>query len=752
MLGIAKKILQFWKRWLWGTSICAAICIIFYWDVLRAPAESIVGGNDLSNMFRIWLDFAKSSVRAGEFPLWNPYLFSGASFISDPQPALFYPPTWLALFMPTTRALGIILVFHIWWASVGTYGWLRSMNCSRWASISGAAIFAFSGYTFARVQAGHIGVITTGSWLPWGLWMVDRLTDSDSFRWRDLSFGAICVGMALLAGHIATAFYVLLMIGVYAIYKSWRSNKKKTSSTFSRIIFMFVMGFVLSSVQLIPFIKSITSSTRLGSADYEFASRFSWPVGYLVTLLVPNFFGEPVKTGYWGDGVYDEMIFYVGVLALFLLPLAWKAVRRGRFWIITGACSLVIAFGGYSIAHRLLVRFIPFFSSLRAPARAGFIFTIAMAVLAGLAITALQEADPKTREEWLNIYRKPWIGFLIAGAIMVVVAGFLLYAWGRDTNSAAGRFWHLANQTSMFCVLLGLSFAWVRAWNVSVLTKWLPILAAAIILFDLWSLGTQVVQVVPAPLNAYWRIVSENTDANTGRVLPWGLDILQQNGAMSYSVRSVFGYNPMEDQEYNDYTTSVADPRAKVYDLLNVAYVSTDSPIELDEGDTLSLLAKEHGVRIYSRSTAMPRVWMAAETVQVEDKNILDYINDSSYNPLQTTIVLPGETCSGKEPGTVQIKQEELNNLTATVDSNGGMVVFSERFAPGWQAFIDGKNVSLYRVDGLLRGVCAPAGKHSIELKYQPAFLAWGVVLSISALLVIVIGFVIPVRARKTSS
>ncbi|MCU0522018.1 MAG: hypothetical protein MUF84_15170 [Anaerolineae bacterium] len=142
------------RLWVW--LLCAVLCVALFWDVLLAPADTIVGGNDLASMFRIWLDFAKSALRAGELPLWNPYLFSGTSFVSDPQPSIFYPPTWLALALPTPRALGLIIILHVWWSMVGAVQWLRSetdrsgLPLSWSGALAGASVFAFSGYPASK--------------------------------------------------------------------------------------------------------------------------------------------------------------------------------------------------------------------------------------------------------------------------------------------------------------------------------------------------------------------------------------------------------------------------------------------------------------------------------------------------------------------------------------------------------------------------------------------------------------------------
>jgi hypothetical protein len=408
MDGIKERIGGVWRA-AWPVATLAALCVVFFWDVLWLPGDRIVAGNDLTNMFTHWLSFARFSLQQGQLPLWNPYLSSGLPFVANPQPALFYPPTWLALLLPVPKALGLIIVLHLWLAGVGMVAWLRSEGASRAGALLGGATFAFSGYFFVRVQAGHLGVITTGTWLPFVLWACRRAVTRRS--WKLAVLGGLPVGLSILAGHTASFLYVALGLAAYAIFCAWEIwREERSAKAAARPVawagLMLVVGLALAAVQVLPMVELVTRSVRQ-TADYDFAARFSWPPGYLLTLLAPNFFGEPLHTGYWGDGIYDEFIFYVGVLPLLLALLALKLRHRLEpFLFALGLGALLLAFGEYGALHRLFYRFVPLFQSARAPARAGFLFTAAAAALVGLIVTALQSADREER----SVRRWPWPG------------------------------------------------------------------------------------------------------------------------------------------------------------------------------------------------------------------------------------------------------------------------------------------------------------------------------------------------------
>ncbi|WP_455584256.1 YfhO family protein [Bacteroides sp.] len=88
---------------------------------------------------------------------------------------------------------------------------------------------------------------------------------------------------------------------------------------------------------------------------------------------------------------------------------------------------------------------------------------------------------------------------------------------------------------------------------------------------------------------------------------------------------------------------------------------------------------------------------------------------------------LKGMTESFKEDSvsTVKLIGYEPNHLTYETSSpKDGVIVFSEIYYPkGWKATIDGQPVEIARANYILRAINVPAGKHTIEMRFDPGSL-----------------------------
>jgi uncharacterized membrane protein YfhO len=92
------------------------------------------------------------------------------------------------------------------------------------------------------------------------------------------------------------------------------------------------------------------------------------------------------------------------------------------------------------------------------------------------------------------------------------------------------------------------------------------------------------------------------------------------------------------------------------------------------------------------------------------------------------------ETCAGTDH--VELVEHAADRLAIRADmACAGMVVLSDAFYPGWRARVDHQTASILEVDGAMRGVSVPRGRHDITMRYRPASAIAGAALSIFGVL-----------------
>ena len=85
-------------------------------------------------------------------------------------------------------------------------------------------------------------------------------------------------------------------------------------------------------------------------------------------------------------------------------------------------------------------------------------------------------------------------------------------------------------------------------------------------------------------------------------------------------------------------------------------------------------------------------------------------------------------------------------------NNNLGLAVFSEMYyADGWNATIDGKSIPYFRADYALRSMKIPAGKHTIEFKFEPQVVKTGSTIALISfiLMILLLGSAIYFERKK---
>src|SRR5207237_5800545 len=84
----------------------------------QLPHEPIANSAiaDSALLYLPWNVFERDAIRDGEWPLWDPFTFSGAPFAANSQSQLYYPLTWLLWLLPLSGAIQLLTLFNVWFA------------------------------------------------------------------------------------------------------------------------------------------------------------------------------------------------------------------------------------------------------------------------------------------------------------------------------------------------------------------------------------------------------------------------------------------------------------------------------------------------------------------------------------------------------------------------------------------------------------------------------------------------------------
>jgi len=176
---------------------------------------------------------AALTVRGGNLPLWNPYIFSGMPLHGAAQAGVLFPPNWfyLAFSIPVATNLMMLTTYAL--AALGAYLYARRSG----ASIAGAMVssFVWQWSAFMVCQIGHTNIVQTAACLPWILWAIDGY-GLTSRKWRGLWI-SVFVAVQVFAGHPQTLVYSLLLISAYAVVMA-RAAKQTRGAYWRSLLFI----------------------------------------------------------------------------------------------------------------------------------------------------------------------------------------------------------------------------------------------------------------------------------------------------------------------------------------------------------------------------------------------------------------------------------------------------------------------------------------------------------------------------------
>ena len=276
--------------------------------------------SDLLDFYYPQRVYLADHLKQGQIPLWTPYQQNGFPFLAEAQTGIFYPPN-LILFrlLPTPLAFNWSIILSSFILSFGTYFFLKTLKLDRLAAFFGSLVITFSGFFITHLK--HVPLIQAAAFLPWAFLFIEKLISLSQKKYA--IFLALALSFSILAGHLPTAYSVILFSLFYFILRLNLEFKSHSETARPIVLFLFslLLAILLSAIQLFPTAEMFPYSSRNVQSLPSFTNM---PIDQLITFINPYYFGdasqatyEPERPSFW------ENLGYVGIISLVLSLMAF---------------------------------------------------------------------------------------------------------------------------------------------------------------------------------------------------------------------------------------------------------------------------------------------------------------------------------------------------------------------------------------------------------------------------------------------
>lgn len=495
-------------------------------------------------------------------------------------------------------------------------------------------------------------------------------------------------------------------------------------------------------------------------------------------------------TQYFGDQPMTSGPVYVGAFVLMLFILGCFIVKGPMKWALLGATifSILLSWGkNFMGLTDFFIDYIPMYNKFRAVSS---ILVIAEFTIPLLAILTLKEilTKPELLKEKLKYI---YISFGLTGglALLFAIAPRLFFPTYIPGNEMAALQNALpADQLSPIIanleemrVHLFTSDAWrsffivtigtllLLAYNAKKLkATWTVAAIALLCLGDMWSVNKRYLydeQFIPkSEQTTTFRktqtdeLILQDPSLDY-RVLNFAGNTFEENNT-SYWHKSVGGYHAAKLRRYQEMIDHhIAKEMQAAYQEVATAGGQMDS-VNAAKFPVLNMLntkyfifpAGQQGQTVpIENPYTFGNAWFIDKIQYVNNAN--EEIDAIGQVDLQQTAIVDSkfkEALKGVNEGykdslsTIRLTSYEPNQLVYETSSpQDGIVVFSEIYYPGWTATIDGKPADIARADYILRAMNVPAGKHTIEMRFDPQSLHITEGIAYGAMALLLVGVII---------
>ena len=586
------------------------------------------------------------------------------------------------------------------------------------------------------------------------------------------AFGIFVIAGILAIGANATS---LLATAEYAKY----STRGKSELTFS---------------------PDGSKSTSDNAMTHDYITEYSYGIAESFNLISPRIFGgsngENIGTNtnmyefligksvpedqakefvssmpaYWGDQPIVAAPAYIGAVVFFLCLVAlFLDKRKIKYVFVAGTVfSLILSWGkNFHILTDFFIDTIPIYNKFRAVSSIQVILELCIPVL---AIMGLQSFFKEEKAQQLK-------GLYLSGGVFFGIIAFLIAIKSQFSFSGGSDDYYLQNYgpefinalkedrkslysadllRSGFLVLLAFGLLWFFVKN-KISKSTAVILVGIIMISDLFFIDKNYLNaksfVSPSEVDVPFQPTASDLEIlrDTSHYRVFEVNGNMSSARASYFHQSIGGYSavkPRRMQQLFDY--QIAKNNMEVLNMLNTKFIiQTDK-----EGKEFPTYNPNYNGNAWFvqkvKFVDSPDEEMKALD-SIDSKKVV-VVNQREFGPF-----IKGDLTlfNVDSTATIQLLSYQPNHLKyVSSNTNSGVAVFSEMYyADGWNATIDGKAASHFRADYALRAMKIPAGKHSIEFKFEPQVVKTGSTIALLSfiLMILLLGIALYMEQKKAN-
>jgi hypothetical protein len=526
-----------------------------------------------------------------------------------------------------------------------------------------------------------------------------------------------------------------------------------------------------------------TKKTDGSTLDRSYITEYSYGVAESLNLIAPRLFGggngeklsddsavydymlkygaseaearqftDSYAPTYWGDQPIVAAPAYIGAVVFFLCVLGlYHDKRKIKYVFLIGALlSLVLSWGkNFSALTDFFIDYVPMYDKFRAVSSIQVVLELCLPVLAIIGFHSFFTTEKE--KQWNSLWKAA------ATSLGLIVLMFLCRSMFDFAGSMDGQLRQMFSQSqdksfgvgfidalkddrrslyaadllrSGFFILISGLVLWMYTKN-KLAQQTAIILVGLFMVSDLVFVDKNYVsnkdfvsaREVDIPFEPSQTDLQIMQDTTNFRVLDVEGFL---NAKASFFHKSIGGYSavrPRKMQELFDY--QIAKNNKEVLDMLNVKYIIQQN----DKGEEVASV----------NPAANGNAWFVSELKIVNSNDAemkaLTKLNTkisaiSQDNWRKANFDRPYKVDS---TATIKLIYNKPNYLKYNSNNQyNGFAVFSEMYyKDGWNAYIDGKKAAYIKVDFALRGMSIPAGKHTIEFKFEPQVVKTGSIITL---------------------